>query len=139
MVEWLCSLARATKVLCSSLGATRDKMILDKSLTIVCLGSLVRWILITCDRHRPWWLVSVYGELKWLSGETRFQAGLLSRATVINSCRKNVVETKLSPDSTLYRNAGYSSSILNSNFSFFLTINRTTSRIGWMRIIILYW
>jgi hypothetical protein len=36
------------------------------------------------------WSVSVYGELKWLSRGTLHQAGLLSRATASNSCRKNI-------------------------------------------------
>jgi hypothetical protein len=38
-----------------------------------------------------------------LSGETLRQADLLSRATVISSCRKNIRLTKQSPNSTLYR------------------------------------
>ncbi len=62
-----------------------------------------RCILITSDIHRPLWLVSVHEELKWLSGGTLRQAGLLSRATASNSCRKNIRLSKLPPDSTLYR------------------------------------
>jgi hypothetical protein len=77
-------------------------MTLDKSLTAVCLRSSGRYILITCDIHRPLWLFSAYGELKWLSRETLCQAGLLSRATARNSCRKNIGLTKLSPQSTLH-------------------------------------
>jgi hypothetical protein len=38
-----------------------------------------------------------------LSGGTLRQAGLLSRATASNSCRKNIRLSKLPPDSTLYR------------------------------------
>jgi hypothetical protein len=68
MAEWLCCLARTTKVLCLNLGAIRYRVTLDKSLTAVFLGWPGRCILITCDIHRPLWVVSVYGELKWLSG-----------------------------------------------------------------------
>jgi hypothetical protein len=103
MAEWLYCLARTIKVLCSNLGTTTDGMTLDKSLTAVCLESPWRGILITCDIHRPLWLVSVYEELKWLSGETLCQAGFLSTATSRNSCRKNIGLSKLSPDSTLCR------------------------------------
>jgi hypothetical protein len=39
MAEWLCCLSLTTKVLCSNLGTTRHRMTLDKSLTVVCLGS----------------------------------------------------------------------------------------------------
>ncbi len=106
--EWLCCLARTAKALCSNFGATRHGMIWYKSLRAVCLGSPRRCILITCDIHRPLSLVSMYGELKWLSGGTLFQACLLSRATASNSCRKNIGFSKLSPNSTLYRKAGYS-------------------------------
>jgi hypothetical protein len=35
-----------------------------------CLGSPGRCIRITCDIHRPLWLVSVYGELMLLSAGT---------------------------------------------------------------------
>jgi hypothetical protein len=75
MAERLCYLARTTKLLCWNLGATRHRMTLDKPLTAVCLGSHGWCILITCDIHRPLWLVSVYVELKWLSGGTLRQAG----------------------------------------------------------------
>ncbi len=102
MAEWLCCLARNIKVLCANFGATRHRMNLDKSLVAVCLGSPGRCILITCDMHRPLRLVSVYGEVKRLSGKTLHQVGLLSRATARNSCRKNIGLSKLSSDSTLY-------------------------------------
>jgi hypothetical protein len=92
MAEWLCCLARATKVLCSNLGAIRH--------TSALLASM--------------WLVSVYGELKWLSEGTLRQAGLLSRATASKSCRENIGLSKLSSNSTLYlkvaERRGYSSS-----------------------------
>jgi hypothetical protein len=39
MAEWLSCSARTKKVLCSSLGAIRHGMTLDKSLTAICLGS----------------------------------------------------------------------------------------------------
>jgi len=79
MAECLCCLARSTKVLCTNLGATRHRIM------AVCLGSSGRYILITCDIHRPLWLVSVYGEFKWLSAGNLRQAGFLSRATAINN------------------------------------------------------
>jgi hypothetical protein len=82
---------------------TRHGMTLDKSLTAVYLGSLGRCILITCDIHRPLWLVNVYGELKRLSGGTLCQTGRLSWSAASNSCRKNIGLSKLSPNSTLYR------------------------------------
>jgi hypothetical protein len=44
----------------------------------------------------------MYGELQRLSEGTLYQAGLLSRATASNSCRKNIGLTKLPPNSTLY-------------------------------------
>jgi hypothetical protein len=81
MAEWLCCLVR-----CSNLGATRHRMTLEKALTAVYLGSPGWCILITWDIHRPFWLVSMFGELKWWSGGTLRQAGLLSRATASNSC-----------------------------------------------------
>jgi hypothetical protein len=97
MAECLCCLARTT----------RHRMTLDKSLTTVCLGSPGRCILITCDIHRPLWLVCgqsvCMGELKRLSRRTLRQACLLSRATASNSCRENIRLSKLSPDSILYR------------------------------------
>jgi hypothetical protein len=86
----------------------RHRMTSDKSLTTVYLGSAGRCILIMFNIHRSLWLVSMHGELKWLSGGTSRQAGLLSRATGSNSCRKNIRLSKLSPDRTLYRKAGYS-------------------------------
>ncbi len=43
MVEWLSCLAHTTKVLCSSLGTTKLRMILDQSLTVICLGAPVRY------------------------------------------------------------------------------------------------
>jgi hypothetical protein len=43
------------------------------------------------------WLVSVYEELKWLSG------GTLPRDIASISCTENIGLSKLSPDSTLYR------------------------------------
>ncbi len=101
--EWLYCLACTTKLLCWNLGTTRHRMTLDQSRTAVCLGSPGRCILITCDIHWPLWLVSAYGEIKWLSGGTLHQAGLVSKATASNSCRKNIGLKKLSPDSTLYR------------------------------------
>jgi hypothetical protein len=73
MGESLCCLARITKVLCPNLGAIRYGLILDKSLTVVCLGS---------------------------PGGTLDQTGLLSTATAKN---KNIGLSKLSPDSTRYR------------------------------------
>jgi hypothetical protein len=81
-----------------------------------CVRTPGRYILIMCDIHRPLWLVSVHGELKWLSGGTLLQAGLLSRATASNSCRKNIGLSKLSPDSTLHRKVAKRRGIL----SFFL-------------------
>jgi hypothetical protein len=93
MAEWLCCLVRTT----------RHRMTLDKSLTAVCLGPPGRCILITCGIYRPLWLVSVYGELKWLSGGTLRQAGLLPRATANNNYRKNIGLSKLSPDSRARR------------------------------------
>ncbi len=95
----LCCLVRTTKVLGSNLGPTRHRMNLSKSVTTVCLGSPGRCILITCDIHWPLWLVSVYGELNWLSGGTLRQAGLLPRATANNNYRKNIGLSKLPPDS----------------------------------------
>ncbi len=111
MPEWLCSLACTTKVLCSNLGAPRHRMTLDKSVTAVCLGLPGRCILITCDIHRT------YGELKRLSGGTLRQVGRLSRATARNSCRKNIALSKQSPESTLYRKAGYSFLFLSTFFN----------------------
>ncbi len=70
MADWLCCLARTAKALCSNFGATRHGMIWYKSLRAVCLGSPRQCILITFDIHRPSSLVSMYGELKWLSGGT---------------------------------------------------------------------
>ncbi len=95
-----------------SLFANRHRMNLEKSLTAVCLESPGRCILSTCDIHRPLWLVSVYGELKWLSRGNLCQADILSGATASNSCRKNIGLSKLSVDSTLYQKAGFSSSSL---------------------------
>jgi hypothetical protein len=68
---------------------------LDQSLTAVCLGSSVECILITCDIHRAFWLVSVYGELKWLSGGTLRQADLLSTPTtshVFQNCLRAALD-----------------------------------------------
>jgi hypothetical protein len=56
--------ARVEWLYCLDLSATRHPMILDKSLTAVCLGSPRRCILITSDIYRPLWLASVYEELK---------------------------------------------------------------------------
>jgi hypothetical protein len=53
MAEWLCCLTRTNRVLCSNLGATRHRMILDNSLMAACLESLGRWILITFHIQRP--------------------------------------------------------------------------------------
>jgi hypothetical protein len=44
------------------------------------------------------WLVGVYRELKWLSGGTLRQAGLVSRAAASNSCRKDIGLLKVSRD-----------------------------------------
>jgi hypothetical protein len=112
MAKCLCCLERTVKVLCSNLRATRYRMILDKLLTAVCLGSPGRCILITCDIHRSLWLVSVYDELKWLSGEFLGQVGLLSGASASNSCRKKIGLSKLSPNSTLYHNVAERRGIL---------------------------
>jgi hypothetical protein len=102
MIEWLCCLARTTEVLCFNLGATRHRINLEKSLTAVYLGSPGRCMLITCDIHRSLYLVSVHEELKWFSGETLHQAGLLSRARASNSSKNNIGLEKLSSDNTLY-------------------------------------
>ncbi len=51
--------------------------------------------------HTPW-LVSVYGEFKWLTRNTLHRADLLYKATASNSCRKNIGLSKLPPDSTVY-------------------------------------
>jgi hypothetical protein len=99
MIEWLCCLARTTKVRCSNLDATRHRVTLDKSLIAVSLGSLGRCILITCDIRRSLWLVGVCGELKWFGRGTLVHAGLLSRATTSSSCRKDIRLSKLSPNS----------------------------------------
>jgi hypothetical protein len=48
----------------------------------------------------------MYGELKWLSGRTLREAGLLSRTTA----RKSIGHSKRSQESAIYRKAGYSSS-----------------------------
>jgi hypothetical protein len=112
MAEQLCRLACTTKALCSSLGATRYRMTLDKSITAVCLRSPRRYMLITCDIYRPLWLVSVYGEFKWSSGGTLHQTGLQSRAKASNSRRKNIELIKLSPHSTLYHKVAERRSIL---------------------------
>ncbi len=45
MTDWLCCLARTTKVRYSNLGATRYGITFDKSLRAVCLGSLGQCIL----------------------------------------------------------------------------------------------
>ncbi len=47
-----------------------------------------------------------------MSGGTLRQAGLLSRATASNSCRKNIGLTTLSPDSALYRKVAEGRGIL---------------------------
>jgi hypothetical protein len=86
---------------------------LDKSLTVVCLGSPGRGILITWVIHRPLRLVSVYWELKWLSRGTLRQAGLLSGAIASDSCRKNIGLSKLTLDSTLYRKVAERRGILS--------------------------
>jgi hypothetical protein len=103
----LMSSCLAHNALSSNLGTTRHRIIFNKSLTAVCLGSSGQCILVTCDIHRPLWLVSAYGELKWLSGGTLRQGDLLSRATASIGCRKNIGLSKLCPDSTLYRKAVY--------------------------------
>jgi hypothetical protein len=114
MAKWLCCLACTTKGLCSYFGATRHGTNLDKLLTAVCLDSYGRSILTTCGIQQPLWLVSVYGELKALNGETLRQAGVPSRATARSSCRKNIGLSKLSPDSTLYRKIAERRGILSS-------------------------
>ncbi len=48
MTEWLCRLARTTKVRCSNLGITRTS-----HYRLFRLGSPGRCLLITCDIHRP--------------------------------------------------------------------------------------
>jgi len=108
MADWLCCLARTTKVLCSNLSVTWHRMTLDKLLTAVCLESSGWCILITWEIYRRLGLVSVYGKLKGLSGGNLDQTSLLFRAVASNSCWKNIGLSKLSPDSTLYRKAGYS-------------------------------
>jgi len=53
-----CSYSKHTaKELCSNLGTTRHGMTLEKSLTVVCLGSSGRCIGIKFDIHRPLCLV----------------------------------------------------------------------------------
>jgi hypothetical protein len=93
-------LARTTKVLCLNLGATRNRTILGKPLTAVCLGSPGRYILIRCDIHRTLAISQFVQGLKWLSRGTLGHATLLSTATANNSCRKTIGLSKLSPDST---------------------------------------
>jgi hypothetical protein len=83
------------QILDSNLSASRHRMTLDKPLTVVHLGLPGRYI------H------SVYEELNRLRGETLWEGSVLSRATASNSSRKNIGLSKLSPDSILYRNAGY--------------------------------
>jgi hypothetical protein len=89
---------------CSNLGAIRHEMTLNNSLTAVCLGSSGRCVLIMCDVYWPLWVVSAYEKL---SRGALCQGGLLSRAIVRNSCRKNIGLSKLSPDSTLYHKGGF--------------------------------
>ncbi len=43
MAKWLSCATHTHKVLCSNLDTTRHRMTPDKSLTAVCLGSLVGW------------------------------------------------------------------------------------------------
>jgi len=57
----------------------------------------------------------MYGELKWLSGRTLRQAGLLSRATARNNCTKNIGLSKSSPDSTVYCRVAESRNILTTD------------------------
>ncbi len=73
-----------------------------------CVSQITRTMHTDYVWHAPalvssMWLVSVYRELKWLSGWTICQASLLSRATASNSCRTNIGLLKLFSDSTLYR------------------------------------
>ncbi len=93
MAEGLC---------CLNLGAIRQRMTLNKSLTAVCLESPGRCKLIMCDIHRPLWLVSVYVEIRSLSGGTLRQVGFLSRAAARNTFRKTIGLWKLSPDRVLH-------------------------------------
>ncbi len=51
--------------------------------------------------------ITVFEELKGLSGGTLCQIGLLSRAAASNSCRESIGLRKMFPYSTLYRKAGY--------------------------------
>jgi hypothetical protein len=50
------TISRTTEVLCSSLGVTRHRMTLDKSLMAICPRSSGRCILITGDLNQVLWL-----------------------------------------------------------------------------------
>jgi hypothetical protein len=76
--------------------------------TNVCLSRITRTMHTDYVWHTPTLVVSqCVRELKWSSLWTLRQAGLLSRVTASNSCKKNIGLSKLSPDSTLYRKAEY--------------------------------
>jgi hypothetical protein len=101
-----------------------------------CLSRIIRKMHTDYVWHTPafvasmWW-VSVYGELKWLSGGTLCQADLLSGATASNSFRKNIGLSKLSPDSTLYRKVAERRDILlNIYYKIWACMQSTTSQIN---------
>jgi hypothetical protein len=62
--------------------------------------------------------VRVHEELKYLSGGTLSQIGLLSRATASNSCMKNIGPLKISPDRTPYCKVGEREGYYYSSSSF---------------------
>jgi hypothetical protein len=69
------------KILFSNLGVTGHRMILDSSLTTVCLGLPGRCILITYDIHQLLWLISMFGELKWLISKPSLDSSLHRKVT----------------------------------------------------------
>jgi hypothetical protein len=90
MADWLRRSIRTTKVLCSNLDATQTYNNLEQ-VTNGCLSRINRTM--HTDIHWSLWVISVYGELKWLSGWTLRQAGLLSRVSGFRNCLRTAPYT----------------------------------------------
>jgi hypothetical protein len=101
--RWLFCLVRTTIGVFSNLSATRDRMVLDKSLMAACLGSS-RAVHTDYVWHTPALMVSqsIRGAqvIEWRNYASDRPS---VKITGSNSCRKNIGLSTLSLDNSLYR------------------------------------